>query len=72
MSRNSKARNKKQKLCPNIQQDYKKLKNFTNTGILDPLFTHHWTLPTDFALMQVNAGSNLPISNYILPNSYER
>ena len=31
--------------------------HFTNTGISDTLFTHLWTLTTDFALIQANAGS---------------
>ena len=55
----------KQTLCFNVQQYYSKMqnlkkwrcfKNFTNTGISDPLFTRLWTLTTDFVLIQVNAG----------------
>ena len=44
-------------------------KHFTNTGISDPLFTR--TLSTDIALIQVNAGSDLPTFNFILPCFYE-
>ena len=33
-------------------------KNFTNTGILDPLFTCLWIVSTDFVLIQVNIGSD--------------
>ena len=46
-------------------------KHFTNTGISDPLFTHLWTLTTDFALIQANPGSDLPIFSFILPSLYE-
>ena len=46
-------------------------KHFANTGISDPLFTRLWTLTTDFALIGVNAGSDLPIFNFILPSLYE-
>ena len=34
---------------------------FTDYGILDPLFTHLWTLYMALLLMQVKAGFNTPI-----------
>ena len=46
-------------------------KHFTNTSISGPLFTHLWTLTTDFVLIQVNAGSDLHIFKFILPSLYE-
>ena len=46
-------------------------KNSTNTNISGPLFTHLWTLTTDFVLIQVNAGSDLHIFKFILPSLYE-
>ena len=36
-----------------------------------PLFTCLWMLTTDFVLIQVNAGSDLPIFNCILPSLCE-
>ena len=46
-------------------------KHFSNTGISDPSFTRLWTLSTDLALIQVNAGPDLPIFNFILPSLYK-
>ena len=46
-------------------------KHFANTGISDPLLNRLWTLTSDFALIQVNAGSDLPIFNFILSSLHE-
>ena len=40
-------------------------------GISDPLFIHLWTLFTAFILMQVKAGLDTPMFNYILPVLYK-
>ena len=51
--------------CRNLNK-WRRFKSFTNKGVLDPLFTRLWALPTDLVFIQVNARSGLPIFNYIL------
>ena len=46
-------------------------KNFTNTDLPDPLLARLYTLTKDFVLVQVNAGSDLPIFNFTLSSLYE-